>query len=152
MKFATRIEASSEGLIVSINSMLALTPIPLYHSYVSAKSALRSYVQSLRISLRGTKVRCVNVYPAFIRTEMIANVTHPKPLEMTPERMAQKIIERLDCGFKEIYIPIPSGLLMRFATFLPNFLYNRLFERRYFGRFFDIAKYHSSRVTRESGE
>lgn len=149
MKFSEKFEAGGEGLIVSINSMLALTPVPLYQSYVAAKSGLRSYIQSLRISLRDTKIRCVNVYPAFIRTDMIANVTHPKPLEMTPEKMAQKIVQRLEWGLKEIYIPIPSGLLMRFAAIMPNFLYNRLFARRYFGRFFDIAKYHSSRVDKQ---
>lgn len=141
MPFAAHFRLRNQGLIVGINSMVGLNPMPLHHGYGTSKAALRMYIKSLRLSFKKTNIKCINVFPGFFASDMTANIDHTKPMEITAEAMATKIVNRMKWGLNEIYIPWIFGFLSLVGQMLPTFLYNRLFERRYFGRFFNVEKY-----------
>jgi uncharacterized oxidoreductase len=56
--------------IINNTSGLAFVPLPAMPTYCATKAALHSYTVSLRVQLRGTNVRVLELPPPYVQTEL----------------------------------------------------------------------------------
>ena len=70
------------GHIVNVGSVAGLYPMPA-SLYAATKGALHLFSQSLRMELKGSRVRCTEICPARVRTEFFERAIDD------PERAAQ---------------------------------------------------------------
>ncbi|KAJ3274951.1 hypothetical protein HDV01_001815 [Terramyces sp. JEL0728] len=96
--------------IVVISSASATLPAPTRSLYTATKHAITGFFKSLRIELRGKGIKVYNVMPGSVATKLRASsLDSPgqssNKKAMLPEKCAEIIINQVDCGQEEIYIP-----------------------------------------------
>lgn len=64
-----QLKRQPSAMIVNVTSGLAFVPLPLKPIYCATKSAMHSYTQSLRVQLKRTRVRVVELAPPAVATE-----------------------------------------------------------------------------------
>lgn len=60
-----------DAAILTVSSGLAFVPRALAPTYCAAKAAIHSYSQSLRVQLRDTPVRVIELVPPYLQTELM---------------------------------------------------------------------------------
>ncbi|MFZ2031134.1 MAG: SDR family NAD(P)-dependent oxidoreductase [Vitreimonas sp.] len=68
-QFLPQLKRQSASLIVNVTSGLAFVPLPLKPIYCATKAAMHSYTQSLRVQLKRTAVKVVELAPPAVKTE-----------------------------------------------------------------------------------
>lgn len=115
-----------KGHLIQITSSSALFPAPNMASYAASKAAIRAFVQSLRVELRGTGIQISEIVPNTINTRMsagnnrywIPKIASIRP-DLTPEQVAVAIHRAILKRPREVQLP---GLVTPFwwiAVFLP---------------------------------
>ena len=122
------------GQIVGIASMTAIIAIPFESAYGASKAAVRSYLESLRPSLRRRGVKVTTVYPGFVQTPLLTNLLAKTGAASPPgvvqvDVAARKIVAAIRKGSRESYFPFSTTMLVRIARCLPAFLYDRVMTR-----------------------
>lgn len=87
-----QLQARQRSWIVNIGSGLALAPKRSAAVYSASKAGLRLFTQALRVQLRGSGVRVVDVLLPLVDTPMTAGRGHNK---LAPETVAQELIAAL---------------------------------------------------------
>lgn len=87
-----------EAMIVNVTSGLAIAPSAGSPVYCATKAALRSYTQSLRAQLKGTRVHVLEALPPVVDTQMTSSRGGSK---LSPEACAAAIIAAIRANAKE---------------------------------------------------
>lgn len=128
MLFVPILRAGREGYIVNVSSGLAFAPFPLAPVYSATKAAMHSFTQSLRIQLRGSDIRVVEIIPPTLDTPMIAGefkaAMGGQRLE-TVERVTSLAIQRIEAGRAEIALGA-SSMLRMMSRVAPGFLMRQM--------------------------
>ncbi|MBI4914472.1 MAG: SDR family NAD(P)-dependent oxidoreductase [Acidobacteria bacterium] len=90
-----------EAAVVCVTSAFALCPAAAVPGYAAAKAGLRAYTQALRLQLRGTAVRVVEVLPPLTDTPLVGKVRARK---LAPERVAGAIVDALERDREEVLV------------------------------------------------
>jgi len=115
--------------LVGIASVAGFRGLPGASAYSASKAAAISYLESLRVELRGSGVKVVTICPGYIKTPMTDVNPYPMPFIMDADDAAKRMalaIER-DCSFS--VIPWQMGLVGRAMKLLPNWLYDLILKR-----------------------
>lgn len=114
------------GHLIQITSSSALFPTPNMASYAASKAAIRAFIQSLRVELRGTGIQISEIVPNTINTPMSAGTNRhwiPKIAsirpDLTPEQVAEAIHRAILKRPREVQLP---GLVIPFwwvSVFFP---------------------------------
>jgi uncharacterized oxidoreductase len=88
-------------MIVNVTSGLALAPSTASAIYCATKAAMRSYTQSLRAQMKGSRVHVLEALPPVVDTAMTAHMTKSK---MTPEACAAQIIAGMERGAPQVNV------------------------------------------------
>jgi NAD(P)-dependent dehydrogenase (short-subunit alcohol dehydrogenase family) len=133
-KLAGRHFASQgRGHVVNIASVMGTLASPNAATYCATKYAVVGLGHALRQEWRGTGVRISTVCPGFVRTELIAGMQAPGPLErflvVDPEAVADEVAQvlRLDRS-RTVFVPKPVGLSSRLGANLPASVRDLLFR------------------------
>ena len=113
-RFLPALLGRAEAAVVNVTSAFALCPAAAVPGYAAAKAGLRAYTGALRIQLRGTAVRVVEVLPPLTDTPLVGEVRASK---LRPEQVAERIVAALERDRGEVLLG-QSRLLalgMRFA-------------------------------------
>jgi uncharacterized oxidoreductase len=70
-QFLPHLKAKSEAAIMNVSSGLAFVPLPIAPVYCAAKAGLHSFTESLRVQLKGTKVKVFDLAPPATQTELL---------------------------------------------------------------------------------
>lgn len=127
--FIEAMRDAGRGRLVGIASVAGFRGLPGAGAYSASKAALISYMESLRLEMRGSGVKVVTICPGYIRTPMTDINPYPMPFMLEVEDAARRfarIIER-GCSFK--VVPWQMALIGRVLKIVPNWLYDRLFAR-----------------------
>lgn len=111
--FLPKMKTLNRGHIVAISSLAALFPIPLLRFYAPTKSALRSYMSSLRMLLKSenSNIKVSTIMPTFLTTnkatkDIITNTGLSKLYPfMDGQVVAKQIAEAMLKGVEELTIP-----------------------------------------------
>jgi len=74
-QFLSLLSSRSEAAIVNVTSGLAFIPFPISPIYCATKAALHSYTQSLRVQLKNTKIKVIELAPPSIQTPLQKSFT-----------------------------------------------------------------------------
>jgi uncharacterized oxidoreductase len=78
------LQRQADATIMTVSSGLAFVPLVAAPTYCATKAAIHSYTQSLRVQLKGTPVKVMELIPPYVQTELMfpgqATDPHAMPL------------------------------------------------------------------------
>jgi len=128
--FLAGMRGAARGTLAGIASVAGYRGLPGAGAYSASKAAVISYLEALRVELRGSGVRVVTVSPGFIDTPMTERNPYPMPFRMGAEEAAEKIARLIEQGHSYAVIPWQMAVVARVLRVLPNWLYDRLLAGR----------------------
>ena len=117
------------GVLVGIASVAGFRGLPGASAYSASKAAAISYLESLRVELRGSGVKVVTLCPGYIKTAMTAINPYPMPFIMEVDDAAKRMARVIERGCSYSVIPWQMGLVGRAMKLLPNWLYDLILKR-----------------------
>ena len=76
------LKEQESSYVINVTSGLAFIPLAMSAVYSSTKAAMHSYSQSLRYKLRGTSVRCLELAPPWVKTELMGDNDDPRQMPL----------------------------------------------------------------------
>ena len=114
------------GRLVGIASVAGIRGLPGAGAYSASKSAAITYLESLRVELRGSGVKVVTIAPGYIRTPMTDANNYAMPFMLEPDEAARRFAKAIEIGKSYTVIPWQMGLVAKLMRLLPNCLFDRL--------------------------
>ena len=108
-----------------MSSLAAYKGLPGEAAYCASKSAVNTFLEGLRIHLRGKGVAVTTVCPGFVRTPMTAVNEFAMPFVMEPDEAARRIVRALRRRVKVFNFPWPMALFMKLTRWFPDWLMAR---------------------------
>lgn len=118
---------AGDGHLVAISSLAALKGLPGESAYCASKAAVNTYMEGLRIALRGRGVAVATVLPGFVDTD-IAPMDSGTPLFLISAETAARKIARVIDGRKSGVVAFPRRIaaLTALVARLPDWLVARV--------------------------
>jgi hypothetical protein len=113
------LEHQGGGTLVGISSVAGDRGRPGNGAYMASKSALSSYLDSLRFRLAPTKVRVVTIKAGFVATPMTAGLKLPRGLTISADNAARRIARASEHGHGITYVPGVWAPIMWLVRHLP---------------------------------
>jgi NADP-dependent 3-hydroxy acid dehydrogenase YdfG len=121
--------ARNSGHVVAVSSLAAFRGMPGNAAYCASKAAVHTFMESVRVDLRRTKVRATCIYPGFVKTELTAKNKFPMPFLMELEDAVRVMTRGIARGAKTIAYPLPTVAGARLLGALPRGIYETLAGR-----------------------
>jgi short-subunit dehydrogenase len=112
------------GHLVAVSSLAGYRGLPGESAYCASKAAVNSYMDGLRIHLRGTGILATTVCPGFVKTPMTAANKFHMPGLMDAETAARRIIRAIRAGTKVYNFPWHVHMMVKLSRWLPDRLIN----------------------------
>ncbi len=119
-ELAGRMAARRSGRIVLIGSAAAFHALPFATAYAASKAGLARFAEALRINVAPHGVRVTLVSPGFIDTAAARQVPGAKPLAISAEDAAVRIMRAAAQGKAHLITPWPFALLRLIDRVLPR--------------------------------
>jgi len=115
-----RLRPRGSGHIVNIASQAGKTALPGIATYSGTKHAVVGISEAVRAELRDTGVEVHCVMPTVVNTELTAGLGQKwiKPVEA--EDVANEIVDGLELGRFDVYVPRSNAVVTRFAALMPR--------------------------------
>jgi NAD(P)-dependent dehydrogenase (short-subunit alcohol dehydrogenase family) len=127
--FVEAMQTARRGRLVGIASVAGFRGLPGAGAYSASKAALISYLESLRIEMRGSGVKVVTICPGYIRTPMTDINPYPMPFMLEADDAARRMARVIEQGKSFAVVPWQMALVGRLLKLLPNWLYDAMFSR-----------------------
>ncbi len=124
--FITAMRLAKRGKLVGVASVAGFRGLPGSSAYSASKAAAISYLESLRVELRGSGVSVTTLCPGYIATPMTARNPYRMPFMMSAEQAAKKMILAIDSKQDFAVMPWQMAIIGRIMRSLPNRLYDTL--------------------------
>lgn len=121
-------KGSSPHLAV-VGSSAAYLPLPRAEAYGSSKAAVAYMVETLRMPLSKEKITVSLICPGFVKTRLTDLNDFPMPFRITPEEASGYIRKGLDRKKAEIHFPKRFTYILKFLSYLPRPIWNKIAER-----------------------
>jgi NAD(P)-dependent dehydrogenase (short-subunit alcohol dehydrogenase family) len=109
------------GHIVQLASIAGKGGFPGVATYCASKHAVVGLTESLRSELRGTGIEVHQVLPIGVNTELYSGVSGARGFKMPePEDVANTIVELLQTGKFELFVPRTVGTITRLQALMPR--------------------------------
>lgn len=115
--------------LVGIASVAGVRGLPGASAYSASKSAVITYLESLRIEMAEKQIHVTTIAPGYIRTPMTDINTYPMPFLMPVEKAADAFINAIEAKKNYVVIPWQMGLVARLIKTLPNAVWDFLMRR-----------------------
>lgn len=127
--FVEAMKRQREGVLAGIASVSGFRGLPGAAAYCASKAAAISYLESLRVELRGSGVSVVTICPGYVATPLTSRNPYRMPFLMRAEVAASKIAEAIAARKKFFVLPWQMALVGWALRRLPPALYDLLFAR-----------------------
>lgn len=114
------------GRIVLIGSAAAFHALPFAAAYVGTKAGLARFAEALRLAVQAHGVSVTLVSPGFIDTASGRKVPGPKPMILTPGKIAAIIARAVERKQAHVITPRMFAMLRWFDRLLPAALRARV--------------------------
>jgi NAD(P)-dependent dehydrogenase (short-subunit alcohol dehydrogenase family) len=109
------------GHIVQLASIAGKGGFPGGVTYCATKHAVVGLTEALRSELRGTGIEMHQVLPIGVNTELYSGVPGARGFKTPePDDVANTIVELLQTGKFELYVPRSVGLITRMQALMPR--------------------------------
>jgi short-subunit dehydrogenase len=126
--FIAAMRQHGSGVLAGIGSVAGIRGLPGGSAYSASKAAAISYLESLRVELRGSGVTVTTVSPGYIVTPMTAVNPYPMPFILRADVAAAKTARAIARRRRYITLPWQMALVAKLLRLLPRALYDRLFQ------------------------
>jgi NAD(P)-dependent dehydrogenase (short-subunit alcohol dehydrogenase family) len=110
-----------QGHIVQLASICGKGGFPGVATYCATKHAVVGLTETLRAELRGTGIEFHQVLPIGVNTELYSGMQQARGFKTPePEDVANTIVELLQTGKFEAYVPRTVGVLTRLQGVMPR--------------------------------
>jgi short-subunit dehydrogenase len=113
------------GHVVAVSSLASYKGLPGESGYCATKAAVNTYMEGLRIHLRGRGIAVTTVCPGFVHTPMTAVNEFKMPWVMSADKAARRIVRALRRRPKVYNFPWQMMLVMRATRWLPDWVLAR---------------------------
>lgn len=113
--------------LVGIASVAGIRGLPGSGAYSASKAAAISYLESLRVDLRGSGIKVCTICPGYVATPMTAINPYRMPFILPAEEATRRMLRVIDAGKSYAVVPWQMGLVAKLLRVLPNALFDRLF-------------------------
>jgi len=124
-----RMVARDQGHVVAVSSLAAFRGMPGNGAYCASKAALHTFMESVRVDLRRTRVKATTIYPGFVKTELTAKNKFRMPFLMELDDAVKVMTRGLARGARTIAFPLPMAAVTRTLGALPSAVYEPLAGR-----------------------
>ena len=123
--FVAPMRTRGSGTLVGIASVAGFRGLPGATAYSSSKAAAISYLEGLRVELRGTGIQVTTICPGYIATEMTRRNPYPMPFIIGADDAARRFARVIEQRKSYAVIPWQMAIVGRILRVLPNWLYDR---------------------------
>jgi short-subunit dehydrogenase len=127
--FLSAMRECKTGSLVGIASIAGFRGLPGASAYSASKAAAISYLEGLRVELRGSGVIVTTLCPGYIATPMTAKNPYPMPFMIEADDAARRFIRAIETRKSHAIIPWQMGVVGYALKRLPDWLYDRAFSR-----------------------
>jgi short-subunit dehydrogenase len=124
-----RMVARKRGHLVGISSLAQYRGLPNNAVYGASKAFLSTFMESLRIDLRGTGVSVTDVRPWFVRTPMTDQQDFDRPFLMQADDAAGVIVRGIEKRLPVVEFPWQLAAIARSSRLLPVSVWDRAVVR-----------------------
>jgi short-subunit dehydrogenase len=125
--FIAAMRSSGRGALVGIASVAGARGLPGGGAYSASKAATISYLESLRVELRGSGVNVVTICPGYIKTPLTAVNPYPMPFILSADKAATQVVRAIRMKRKLVVLPWQMAIVFRLLKMLPDWAYDKLF-------------------------
>jgi NAD(P)-dependent dehydrogenase (short-subunit alcohol dehydrogenase family) len=116
-----RFSRRGAGHLVNIASTAGKAGVSGGATYCATKHAVVGLTEAIRMELRGTGVGVTVVMPHVVNTELGSGLSDTRGVKLVePAEVADAIVEALQTGRYEVYVPRTMGLLFRAKALVPT--------------------------------
>lgn len=116
-----RLRPRGSGHIVNIASQAGKTPLPGIATYSATKHAVVGLSEAALAELQDTGVEVSCVMPTLVNTELTSGVAKRKLIKpVEAEDVANEIVDALETGRFDVFVPRYNGAMTRFAALMPR--------------------------------
>jgi short-subunit dehydrogenase len=127
--FAPAMRAARSGTLCGIASVAGFRGLPGAGAYSSSKAAAISWLEALRVELRGSGVSVVTICPGYIDTPMTQVNRYRMPFLLPADEAARRIARAIAAKRRLAVIPWQMAIIGRIMRRLPSPLYDRMMAR-----------------------
>lgn len=127
--FVAAMKRAGQGRLVGIGSVAGVRGMPGAGAYCASKAAASTYLESLRVELRGSGVGVTSILPGYIATPMTAVNKYPMPFMLSAGEAARRIVRQIDGGVSHAVVPWQMAVVAKLLRLLPDPLFDRMFAR-----------------------
>jgi short-subunit dehydrogenase len=127
--FAPAMRAARSGTLCGIASVAGFRGLPGAGAYSSSKAAAISWLEALRVELRGSGVSVVTICPGYIDTPMTQVNRYRMPFLLPADEAARRIARAIQAKRRLAVIPWQMAIIGRIMRLLPSPLYDRMTAR-----------------------
>lgn len=117
------------GHLVGVSSLAGFRGLAGHAAYSASKAFLSTFMESLRVDLRGTGVCVTCIYPGFVKSELTATNNFPMPFLMETHDAVELMGKGIVRGDAEVSFPWQLAVPTRMAKVLPNPLFDAAARR-----------------------
>jgi NAD(P)-dependent dehydrogenase (short-subunit alcohol dehydrogenase family) len=116
-----RMKARGHGHIVNIASSAGKAGVPGIATYAATKHAVVGLTEAVRAECRGSGVELSYVMPITVNTQLIEGLADKRGVKrVEPEDVAEQIVDALELGRVDVYVPRELRLSVVLGTLLPR--------------------------------
>ena len=112
------------GHLVGVASLAAFRGLARNAAYSASKAYLSTFMESLRVDLKGTGVGVTCLYPGFVKSEMTAQNKFNMPFLLETEEAVELMGKAIVRGEAQYAFPWPMAGLMGMVKVMPNALFD----------------------------
>jgi short-subunit dehydrogenase len=112
------------GIIVGVSSLADARGFPASGFYCASKSALTTFLESLRVELKKFNISVITVRPGFVRTPMTDKNEFYMPFLMEADKAAEIILDGIKKKKRVIEFPFLLSSLVKILKIMPNFIFD----------------------------
>jgi NAD(P)-dependent dehydrogenase (short-subunit alcohol dehydrogenase family) len=127
--FLAAMRAAGRGALVGIASVAGFRGLPGAGAYSASKAAAITYLESLRLELRGTGIAVVTICPGYVATPMTTENPYRMPFLLDADEAARLMARAIERRKRFYVLPWQMALVGRALRLLPRPLYDAAFAR-----------------------
>jgi short-subunit dehydrogenase len=127
--FLSAFVAGKRGKLVGVASVAGFRGLPGSGAYSASKAAAISYLESLRVELRGSGVEVITLCPGYVATPMTEENPYPMPFLLSTDEAARLMVRAIRRGRRFYVFPWQMALVGRLLRALPRPVYDWAFAR-----------------------
>lgn len=117
------------GTLVGIASVAGIRGLPGAGAYSASKAAAITYLESLRVELRGSGVSVVTIAPGYIATDMTAKNPYRMPFLLPADEAVRRFVKAIDARVAYTVIPWQMAIVAKLLRILPRPVFDRVFAK-----------------------